>query len=125
VAGPASRQSHPEPVTGPAGRWGATLERAQPFCVEVTWDGVIAVVALTGELDVTSAPGMTERMMKVAEAQPERLVLDLSGLVFVDVVGERALDRAYKTLDAQCPVIVRWPRPCAHRAVRLGGFMGG
>lgn len=100
-------------------------EPAEPLRVEVTWDGVIAVVTLTGELDITSAPGMTERLTKIAEAHPERLVLDLGGLVSVDVAGGRALDRAHKSLEAECPVIVRWPRPSGHAAVRLGGFMGG
>jgi len=101
------------------------LERTQPLRVEVTWDGGVATVVLTGDLDITSAPGMAERLMKVAEAHPERLVLDLGGLVFVDVAGGRALDRGYKALEAECPVIVRWPRPCASKVFRLAGFMGG
>jgi hypothetical protein len=48
-----------------------------------------------------------------------------AGLVFVDVAGGRALDRAYKALEAECPVIVRWIRPSVRRAVKPGGFMGG
>jgi anti-anti-sigma factor len=86
-------------------------EGAQPLRVEITWDGVIATVTLTGELDATSAPRMTEHLMKVAEIYaPRALVLDLRGLLFVDVAGGRAVDRARKALGAECPVIVRWPR---------------
>ena len=50
-------------------------ERAQWLHVEVTWDSVTATVTLTGE------------------ARPERLMLDLGALVFVDAAGGRALDR--------------------------------
>jgi anti-anti-sigma factor len=97
---------------------------AQPLQIEVTWDGVMATVTLTGDLDVTSEPGMTERLMKVAEPHPGQLVLDLGGLEFMDVAGASALDRAYRALEAGCPVVVRWPRPAAGRAFRLAGFMG-
>jgi hypothetical protein len=47
-------------------------DRAQPLQLEVSWDGVIVTVALTG--DITSAPGLTERLMKAVDARPERLV---------------------------------------------------
>jgi hypothetical protein len=57
-------------------------EPAQPLRVKVTWDGVIATVALTGELDAASAPSMTERLMKVAEIYaPGAVVLDLRGIL--------------------------------------------
>lgn len=101
------------------------LDRNGSLRIEVTWDKAAAAVVLTGELDITGAPGLAERLMKVAEAHPERLVLDLGGLVFVDVAGGRALDCAYKALEAECPVIVRWPRPSARKVFLLGGFMGG
>ena len=96
-----------------------------PVQLQVGWDGVVATAAVSGELDITNAPALCRRLMKVAEARPERLVLDLGGLVFVDVAGGRALDRGYKALEAECPVIVRWPRPCASKVFRLAGFMGG
>lgn len=105
---------------------GAMRDRAQPLQIEVSWDGVIATVTLTGELDAASAPGLTERLMKVAAArEPGALVLDLSGLTFIDVVGGRALDWARQAIRAGCPVIVRWPPPSASRVIRLAGFLGG
>lgn len=52
-------------------------------------DGI--VLALQGELDLTSAP-IFEREVKAAESvNPGRLVLDLSGLEFMDSTGLRAL----------------------------------
>lgn len=52
-------------------------------------DGI--VLSLTGELDLTSAP-IFERELRAAEsANPGQLVIDLSGLEFMDSTGLRAL----------------------------------
>jgi anti-sigma B factor antagonist len=51
----------------------------------------VIVLALHGELDLTSAP-VFERELRTAEsASPLRLVLDLSALDFMDSTGLRAL----------------------------------
>lgn len=97
--------------------------RVPPLRVDVCQDGVIVTVTVRGELDLTSAPCLTESLLKVAEAHPERVVLDLDGLVFLDVAGARALEEAYRVLDAGCPVILRRPRPSARRIFELTGLM--
>lgn len=97
--------------------------RSSPLQVEVHWDGVVATVTVTGELDLTTAPGLSECLLKVAEDHPGRVVLDLGRLVFVDVAGARALDRVHKVLAAQCPVILCRPRPSARKVFRLTGLM--
>jgi len=88
---------------------------ASPLQVEVAWDGVVATVTVTGELDLTTASALSRHLLEVAAAHPDRLVLDLGGLVFVDVAGARALDETYKLLEAECPVVLRQPRLSAHR----------
>ena len=92
------------------------LSPVSPLLVQVSWDGVVATVTVTGKLDAATASCLTVRLMTVAEARPERLVLDLGSLVFVDVAGIRALDGALNVLQAECPVIVRSPRPSARMA---------
>jgi len=57
-------------------------------------------------------------------AHPARLVLDLSGLVFVDVAGARALDAVHEVMEAECPVIVRPPRPSASNVFGITELMG-
>lgn len=54
-------------------------ERAQPLRVEVSWDGAAAAVTLTGELGITSAPGITERLMKIAKGPPGHTLLTYQG----------------------------------------------
>ena len=92
---------------------------------QVSWDCVMATITVTGELDAANAPGLTKRLMTVAEAHPERLVLDLGSLVFVDVAGIRALDSAHQALQTQCPVILCRPRPSARTDLRLTSRMEG
>jgi anti-anti-sigma factor len=80
-----------------------------PLQTDVSWDGVVATVAVTGELDIATARALRHRLLEVASAHPERLVLDLGGLVFVDAAGARALAGTHRVLEARCPVIVRRP----------------
>jgi anti-anti-sigma factor len=94
---------------------------AAPLQVDVAWDGAAATVTVTGELDAATGPGLAGRLMTVAKAHPEQLVLDLGRLVFVDVAGVRALDGAHKALQARCPVILRRPRPSARKSFSLTG----
>jgi anti-anti-sigma factor len=97
---------------------------ASPLQIEVSWDDVVATVTVAGELDMTTATDLEMRLRKVAAMHPERLVLDLSGLVFVDVAGARALDAAHKALKAECLVILRGLRPSARKVFGLTGLMG-
>ena len=58
------------------------------------------VVSLRGELDLTSVPEF-ERELREAEAtNPSHLVLDLSGLDFMDSTGLRALLQARERAKA-------------------------
>jgi anti-anti-sigma factor len=91
--------------------------------IEVSRDGVVATVTATGELDSTTATVLTERLLAVAAWHPERLVLDMSRLVFVDVAGARALDEVHTLLQTVCPVIVRQPRRPARKVFEVTGLM--
>lgn len=86
-----------------------------PLQIDVSWEGVVATVTVTGELDITTATVLSGRLWKVGAAHPDRIVLDLGGLIFVDVAGARALEETRALLEAECPVILRTPRPPARR----------
>ena len=93
-----------------------TQDPSPPFKMAVCWDGVVATVTVTGEVDCTTASALARRLPEIAAAHPERLVLDLDGLFFTDVASARALDNAYTALNKQFPVILRAPRPSARRS---------
>ena len=99
------------------------LGHESPLQIDVSQDGVVVTVIVAGEVDTTTATAFSRRLLKVGGARPERLVLDLSGLVFVDVAGARALDETYALLQTVCPVIVRHPRPAACKVFGLTGLM--
>lgn len=91
-----------------------------PLQARVSRDGVIVTVHVSGELDFISAPALAEDLIKITRDHPERLVLDLDDLVFMDVAGARALDRAVKAFT--CPVIVRGLQSSAHKLFLVSGF---
>ena len=86
-----------------------------PFRVALSWEGVVATVTVTGEVDCATASALAGRLLEVAAAHPQRLVLDLDGLFFTTRHSARALDSAYKALEKQFPVILRAPRPSSIR----------
>jgi anti-anti-sigma factor len=79
----------------PIRRCGADLPEAYNN-VEVTpLDGSRSGVALTGDLDMADAESVQRMLAGLAEeAAPEPVVVDLSGLAFIDSHGVRALFRA-------------------------------
>ncbi len=52
------------------------------------------VLSLRGELDLTSVPQFDQELQAAEAANPGRLVIDLSGLDFMDSTGLRALLQA-------------------------------
>ena len=92
-----------------------TCDSIPPFQVAVCWDGVVAAVTVTGQMDRITAAALASRLREVAAARPDRLVLDLGGLFFTDVASARALDSADQALGRQFPVILRAPQPSAAR----------
>lgn len=56
-------------------------------------DGAV-VLSLRGELDLTSVPQFERELREIEAGSPGRLVIDLSGLDFMDSTGLRALLQA-------------------------------
>ncbi len=44
-------------------------------------------VLLTGELDISSAAGVENRLLELERQEPSRLILDLRGVSFIDSTG--------------------------------------
>jgi len=72
------------------------------------------VLWIAGELDLIAAGALAERARAAIAAVPGPVVIDLSGLKFVDVRGAHALDELVRTLPdgrtaafRRCPLRVR------------------
>ena len=59
--------------------------------MSVGWEtserGDAVVVELSGELDISTAAGVESRLMEVEQRAPERLILDLRRVSFIDSTG--------------------------------------
>jgi len=62
-----------------------SLEISSEVLDDATW------VRLQGELDLASAPAVEERLAAIEEQGPERVVIDLGALAFIDSSGLRVL----------------------------------
>jgi anti-anti-sigma factor len=91
-----------------------------PFEVSCVHDGSAAVLALRGELDMLSAPLLAHEIHVASENRPERIVLDLRGLDFMDVSGLRAiLDAARSARREGRSLVIANPMPHIVRLLEL------
>ncbi len=56
------------------------------------------VLALQGELDLGSAPRFEQELREMQETQPERIVIDLRSLDFMDCTGLALMVRAQQSV---------------------------
>ena len=62
--------------------------------VSQTSAGNVPILAVTGEVDVYSAPEVKERIGELIHSGPATLIIDLSGVAFLDSTGLGALVEA-------------------------------
>ncbi len=65
------------------------------------WYGRTAVVAATGEIDLTNADGLRDALLAALDAGAAGLVADLSTVTFLDSAGVTALVRASRRSRAE------------------------
>lgn len=66
----------------------------------------LVLMGLSGEMDIATADAFSARVADIAGARPTRLVVDLSGLDFVDSNGLNALVQSSKAVEAAHGVLV-------------------
>ncbi len=71
------------------------VDEARPLDIEIGETGDIRVVRLGGELDLASVPRLTELLEEVAAPT---VIVDMSGLAFIDSSGVAALVRAQQQM---------------------------
>jgi anti-sigma B factor antagonist len=77
-----------------------------PLTVTVKREGHICVVSVSGELDIATAPDLAGQAA-VLPGGMERLIVDLSGLEFIDCRGVQVLVSLTRAAPPGCPVVVR------------------
>jgi anti-sigma B factor antagonist len=64
-----------------------------------------ATISVTGELDIAARPLLLARSRAVLSGGPGHLVIDVSGLTFVDAAGLGALVAVQRRADRQATVV--------------------
>jgi anti-sigma B factor antagonist len=77
-----------------------------PFEVDTRIEDGVAIVAVRGELDLDTAPGLCLAIAQAAPpgAVPPRVVVDLSDVEFCDSTGMRAVMQAAREVEARAGV---------------------
>lgn len=84
--------------------------------------GDVLIVALTGELDLATAPSLRERLTGLVQSDPPpcRLVLDVAGLHFLDASGISALLTTQRVMAARGgEVVLRSPTRLVRRVIKV------
>ncbi len=85
-------------------------------------NGGAVVVHLVGELDLYNAPEMRTALLELASEQPERLVIDLSEVAFVDSTALGVLIEARTALLNRQSFLLASPGLETHRALTISGL---
>jgi anti-anti-sigma factor len=109
--------AHGEPPPG-----GDTSDREASLWVGATVTAGTATVVLRGELDLAALPVLAGRLAQVLAGRPDRLVLDMSGVAFIDCASARLLAGAGRHLPGGVRPAVRSPSPVARRVLELTGL---
>ncbi|RSM79715.1 anti-sigma factor antagonist [Amycolatopsis sp. WAC 01375] len=97
--------------------------REIPFSVTVTRpDGAEVVIAVAGEIDLTTSEDLKETFEAALEPAPGRLVVDLEGVDFCDSTGLAALVRINDRCGTQGVDLSFLPSPTIRRLASKTGL---
>lgn len=82
-------------------------------------DGETTIFYVKGELELFTASDFRLEVEGFAESAVRRLVIDLSGVRFIDSAGIAALLAVAKRLRTACSVALVAPEACCRRALEL------
>jgi anti-sigma B factor antagonist len=89
--------------------------------VEVEMSEGTVTVVISGDLDLTTRPVLTEHLSLILPTRPRRLVLDMSGAAFMDCGSARLIASTGRFLrDGR--LIIRRPSPAVRRVLQLTGL---
>jgi anti-sigma B factor antagonist len=85
-------------------------------------NGGAVVVHLVGELDLYNAPQVRTTLLELAAEQPERLVINLAEVAFVDSTALGVLIEARTKLENRKSFMLASPGMETHRALTISGL---
>jgi anti-anti-sigma factor len=95
---------------------------AEPPGFTVTVAGETVTVVLRGELDVTSEDFLTDRLARVRQARPRRLVFEAAQVTFIDCASARLIAGSDGWLPPGVKPVISRPPPVVRRVFRVSGL---
>lgn len=80
-----------------------------------------AMVVIRGELDPTTTPLLCWHLAQIRRGGPQRLVLDLSGVDYMDCAAARLIARTALFLPEGCRPVIQRASPVVLRLLELAG----
>jgi anti-sigma B factor antagonist len=94
-----------------------------PLGITISRRGDTTVVLLRGELDLAGEDRLRSRLRAVLADRPQTLVLELSGLEFLDCTGLSVMMWTRNHLHQRGAALqIRNPRPAVRRVLALGAL---
>lgn len=101
---------------------GWPLSAADPITTSVAHRDGAAVVSISGEIDLSTAPAFEEAIAQALEANPAVLAIELSGVTFMASVGLRILAATNEKVGGATRIAVVANSPAASRPIQLTGL---
>ena len=100
-----------------------TLVQPPVLTSRTTFDQDHAVMAVAGELDMSTAPGLSNAFAEVVDRHPRDVTVDLADLAFIDSTGLTLLVRASKQLrEHDATLRLSSPTPPVRRVLEIVGL---
>jgi anti-sigma B factor antagonist len=97
-------------------------ETTSIFGLTETWFGDVAVVGVSGELDMLTTPELAEAIEAAVRKSPSALIVDLSAVEFLASAGMSTLITAHEGITPRAKFAVVADGPATSRALRLVGI---
>lgn len=104
-------------------------EHSAQLRIEVYWHRGESVVIIRGDLDGVSSADLSERLLeidkvlRVLNGQPRRLIVDLAEVGFANRAAVRALAATREELAPECALLLRSPSRAARRVLAPAGLL--
>jgi anti-anti-sigma factor len=100
----------------------SSAAQAVNCAVEEHRDGEISVVAVSGTVDMLTAPRLEEAIRSATKSSPSAVVVDLSGVDFLASAGMGVLVAAHNALQPSVRFAVVADGPATSRPLKLVGI---
>jgi anti-sigma B factor antagonist len=97
---------------------------AKPFSAAITQKDGRAVLALSGELDMATAPELAQALLPLLDGGSGEVTVDISALSFIDSSGLAVLVSSQRSLQEQGRhLTLRGARPHAMKVFEIAGLL--